>query len=210
MCTRCGSRTSVMAGTIARGGKSLTPVKWTPQMPLITANAPLRPARGPRHRHARPRTTSPPHPAAALLAGLVARLSRPGRAKERARVHAECVSSMSPHGFTPASRGLFFFAGRARVTARVFGSCPDSSGGGRASSRRSAVRRYSWQSRNQARRAMPPGRSKRGGNCRTSAPCPFAGARRSLSPPHRSCTGKPTIHRQRTAPSSAGRKPRHS
>jgi hypothetical protein len=108
----------------------------------------------------------------------------------------------------PPQCGPFFFSGRARVTARVFGSCPNSSGGCRASSSRSAARSYAWQSRNQARRAMPPGRSKRRGNCRTSAPCPFAGARRSLSSHHRSRTGRPTIHRQRTAPSSAGRKPR--
>jgi hypothetical protein len=57
---------------------------------------------------------------------------------------------------------------------------------------------------------MPLGRPERRGNCRTSAPCPFANARRSLSPQHRSCTGKSTIHRPRTTPLSIGRKPRRS
>lgn len=67
-----------------------------------------------------------------------------------------------------------------------------------------------WQSHNQAKRATPLGRPERRGNRRTSAPCPFADARRSLSPQHRSCTGKPTIHRPRTASLSIGRKPRRS
>ena len=50
-------------------------------------------------------------------------------------------------------------------------------------------------------------RSKRRSSGRTNAPCPVAGARRSLLPHHRSRTGKPTNHRQRTDRSSAGQTP---
>jgi len=57
---------------------------------------------------------------------------------------------------------------------------------------------------------MRPGRPGRRGKCRTSAPCPFADVRRSLSPQHRSRTGTSTIHRPCTAPWSIGRKPRRS
>jgi hypothetical protein len=50
-------------------------------------------------------------------------------------------------------------------------------------------------------------RSKRRSSGRTNAPCPAAGGRRSLSPHHRSRTGKPTNHRPRTDRSSAGQTP---
>lgn len=60
------------------------------------------------------------------------------------------------------------------------------------------------------RSPTPPGRSKHRRNCRMSAPCPFAGVRRSLSPRYRNRTGKPTIHRRHTARWSAGRKLRRS
>ena len=56
--------------------------------------------------------------------------------------------------------------------------------------------------------AVPLSQSKRQGSRRTNAPCPIAGARHSLSPHHRSRTGKPTNHRQRTDLSSAGQTPR--
>lgn len=53
-----------------------------------------------------------------------------------------------------------------------------------------------------------PDPSKRRGKRRTSAPCPFADGRRSPSFPHRTRTGKSTIHRRRTAALSVGRRPR--
>jgi len=59
----------------------------------------------------------------------------------------------------------------------------------------------------QAEQTVPVSRSKRGSSGRTNAPCPVAGARRSLLPHHRSRTGKPTNHRQRTDRSSAGQTP---
>jgi hypothetical protein len=59
-------------------------------------------------------------------------------------------------------------------------------------------------------RAMPLRLPDGRGNCRKSAPCPFADARRSLSLQHRSRTGKSTIHRPCTALLSIGRKPRRS
>jgi hypothetical protein len=55
---------------------------------------------------------------------------------------------------------------------------------------------------------VPLSRSKRQSSRRTNAPGPIASARHSLSPHHRSRTGKPTNHRQRTDPSSTGRTPR--
>jgi hypothetical protein len=54
------------------------------------------------------------------------------------------------------------------------------------------------------------GQPARRGICRTSGPCRFADARRSLSPQRRSRTGKSIIHRPRTASLSIGRKPRRS
>ena len=54
---------------------------------------------------------------------------------------------------------------------------------------------------------MPLSRSKGQRSGRRNAPCPVAGARHSLSPHHRSRTGKPTNHRQRTDRSSTGRTP---
>jgi hypothetical protein len=56
---------------------------------------------------------------------------------------------------------------------------------------------------------VPLSRSKRRSSGRTNAPCPAAGAQRSLSPHHRSRTGKPTNYRHHTDTSSAGRIPRH-
>jgi hypothetical protein len=59
----------------------------------------------------------------------------------------------------------------------------------------------------QTEQTVPVSRSKRRSSGRTNAPCPVAGARRSLLPHHRSRTGKPTNHRQRTDRSSAGQTP---
>lgn len=59
----------------------------------------------------------------------------------------------------------------------------------------------------QTEQTVPVSRSKRRSSGRTNAPCPAAGARRSLLPHHRSRTGKPTNHRQRTDRSSAGQTP---
>ena len=59
----------------------------------------------------------------------------------------------------------------------------------------------------QARQTVPLSRSKRRSSGRTNAPCLIAGARHSLSPHHRSRTGKATNHRQRTDRSSVGRTP---
>jgi hypothetical protein len=59
----------------------------------------------------------------------------------------------------------------------------------------------------QTEQTVPVNRSKRRSSGRTNAPCPVAGARRSLLLYHRSRTGKPTNHRQRTDRSSVGQTP---
>jgi hypothetical protein len=59
----------------------------------------------------------------------------------------------------------------------------------------------------QTKQTVPVSQSKRRSSGRTNAPCPAAGARRSLSSHHRSRTGKPTNHRQRTDRWSTGQTP---